>query len=163
MKRMRQWLAVGIAASLSACAAFDGKPLVLPTVGPAPLETPAAKGQGFLAVYSAWSYDANFFNRPTDYILISDDGKMDRPIRNQSEAFDQRPALVALPAGRYQVIARSETFGRIKVPVLIQESRTTFVYLDIITQPRVAGAETNKLVRLPDGSIVGWAAEAGVK
>jgi hypothetical protein len=160
---MKQRLAVGIAVSLSACAAFNGKPLLLPAVGPAPLETPAAKGQGFLVVYSGWVYDANFFNRPTDYILISADGKMDRPIRNQSESFDQRPALVALPAGRYQVIARSETYGRIKVPVLIKESRTTFVYLDIITQPRVAGSDTNKLVRLPDGSIVGWAAGAGDK
>jgi len=159
MKRIKQWLAVGLAAALSACASQRG-PMVLPTIGPAPVETSAGKGLGNLVVFTAWVQDRSF-DRHTDYILISDGGKLDKPIRNQADAFDQRPSVVVLPAGRYQVIAPSENYGRIKVPVLVQEGRTTFVYLDSSSQPRVAESETNKLVKLPDGSIAGWAADAG--
>jgi hypothetical protein len=159
MKRMNQWLAVGLVAALSACAIQRG-PLALPTIGPAPVETSAGKGLGNLVVFTAWVVDRSF-DRHTGYILISDDGKLDKPIRNQADAFDQRPAVVVLPPGKYQVIAPSENYGRIKVPVLIEEGRTTFIYLDSSSQPRVAKSEMNKLVKMPDGSIAGWAADAG--
>jgi hypothetical protein len=93
--------------------------------------------------------------------LVSDDGKLDKPIRNQSTGFDQRPSVVVLPAGRYSVIARSDNYGRIKVPVLIEEGRTTMVYLDSSSQPHVLKAEQEKLIKAPDGEIIGWAANAG--
>jgi len=158
MRVMNYLVLAGVVVSLSACA-FRHGPLVLRTIGPAPLEVPVPGTDGYLVVYSAWDVNSNF-DRHTSYIVASDDGKQDQPIQNQANIFDQRPAQVGLPPGTYRVIVSSENFGRLSVPVLIRKGETTVVYLDSNTQPAAAKSGDTNLVRLPDGSVMGWATNA---
>jgi hypothetical protein len=44
------------------------------------------------------------------------------------------------------------------VPVVIKRGRTTVVYLESNIQPRVPKSAGTNVVRLPDGTIAGWAA-----
>jgi hypothetical protein len=136
---------------------------VLEQVGPAPRGDNTApsnnsNAEGFLVVYSAWSnfVDQGSTAHHSRYTIASDDGKVSREVINHVDRFDEGPLELPLAPGAYQIRARSAHFGRVTVPVLIQEHRTTYVYLDGASRPDARLAQQTAAVKLPNGEIVGW-------
>ena len=150
---------------LSACS-FQTHPTVVQAVGPAPPEArlgSKAANQGYLVVYSAWSsfVDPGSVGHHSRYTVSSEDGTFKREIINHADRFDEGPVRLPLPAGSYQVTARSTHAGRVVVPVVIKERETTFVYLDGTAHPEAREDKHLTAVKLPNGEIVGWSANAG--
>jgi hypothetical protein len=137
---------------------------VLQPVGPAPQASVPADGEGYLVVYSAWSHfvDPGSTGHHSRYILSSDAGAVSREIINHVDRFDEGPIKLPLAPGSYHVSAHSAHFGRVSVPIVVKERQTTVVYLDGLSHPTAAGAQTNT-VRLPDGEIIGWSATVANK
>jgi hypothetical protein len=156
-------LIAGLLATLSACK-FHPAPMALQPVGPAPFERTAPYGKGQLIVYSAWDPVFNRYNvNHTPYTVAANDGKFVERIKNHLGPLDDDPTRVPLAAGSYTVTAQSQDYGMVVVPVAIETGRTTVLYLDGWTQPHPSAADKTKLVRLPDGQFVGWAASATEK
>jgi hypothetical protein len=93
----------------------------------------------------------------TAYTLEDAAGKSLREIDNRTGLFDSQPALVPLPAGRYQVRALAPGGSYVVVPVVVEANRTTVVDLDGTAVPQ--GVADADMVRLPDGHVVGWRAQ----
>lgn len=142
-----------------------------PTVRLAPVGPPwfrASLGQvdahetGFLTVYSATESqrvdDRNTYHPHTGYLIRNTNGSAFRWVENALYPRDEIPALVALPAGSYQIQAQDEQYGRVNVPVRIEPWRTTAVYLDGRSRPSFDTLNRTNSVRLPDGRMVGWRA-----
>lgn len=136
--------------------------LPLAEVGPPPPVAHSTVGQGYLVVYSATQdihLDRGIPYRPhTGYLVLRPNGKTVRWIPNRVGPMDLKPSLVDLPAGRYQVRAEAEDYGRVLVPVVIEPGRTTEVHLEGKGNWKPAGPalqETN-WVRFPDGEFIGW-------
>ena len=117
-----------------------------------------ADNAGFLVVYSAWSnfVDQGSTGHHSRYTITSDDGKISRVVINHADRFDEGPLRLALAPGSYHVSARSAHFGRVSVPVLIQQRQTTNVYLDGSAHHEAPADRQRDAVKLPDGEIVGW-------
>jgi hypothetical protein len=101
---------------------------VYPTVGPSEPEH-----VGYLVVYSATEpYEDGeiMYYTHTDYDLYSSRGVFLKRIRNSIEREDETPERVPLAPGRYLVQAESETDGIVRVPVVIDNGRTTVVNLE---------------------------------
>src|SRR5207244_7564539 len=92
----------------------------------------------------------------TDYIILSTNGTRFKFVRNSIAYVDETPALVRLPAGFYSIRAQDDNYGRITVPVLIQNGQTTTVYLEMRNPPSADQPDPTNTVRLPDGRVVGW-------
>ncbi len=143
--------------SLAACASRPQQAVVEP-VGPAPRAESIPGSDGLLVVYSAWSnfVDPGSTAHHSRYTITSDDGKISREVINHVDRFDEGPIQLSLVPGTYHVKARSAHFGRVDVPVLIQQHQTTYVYLDGSARPDSRLSQQTSAVKLPDGEIVGW-------
>jgi hypothetical protein len=62
---------------------------------------------------------------------------------------------VLLPAGHYKAAETAQKYGTIVVPVAIFAGETTPIHLDS-NEFAPTGAPNAKVVRLPDGRVVGW-------
>ncbi len=155
-------LLLPVAALLSSCASsYSG--LVLPPVGPSPEPSLASRDLGTLIVYSAYDVhesspgDYEHRRHYTDYKLLASDGKLVQKVHNDSNNVVREPAHVKLPPGNYQVVAESNGYGTVRVPVVIVAQRSTRVHLEGQewgeTTPALTAADA---VRLPDGRLVGW-------
>jgi hypothetical protein len=157
---LRLWALSGALVFLPACASRT-VPVTVQAVGPSPHEEANNSVHGFLVVYSAWGL-VNENKAPVDhhsrYTVTSDDGKMNQVIINHIDRFDEGPVHLPLPPGSYKVSALSAHAGRVIVPVVIESRQTTSVYLDGQTRPPIAADAKASLIRLPDGQVVGWAA-----
>jgi len=136
--------------------------LVLDPVGPAPASPEFASANGKLIVYSAFDAHAHFNDLPyrryySDYGIYSEEGKLLRTVHNRSNTPLELPREVELPAGDYRIVARANGYGMATVPVRIAAHRITSVHLE---GGRVAHLEPDNSVKLPDGRIVGWKANA---
>ena len=149
---------------ISGCS-FHSKPTVLEPVAPAPpglTENSKASNEGYLVVYSAWSsfVDPGSVGHHSRYTISADDGTLTREIINHADRFDEGPIRLPLGPGSYHVTARSAHAGRVVVPVVIKKRETTSVYLDG-SSPRGRSNQELHAVKLPNGEIVGWSANAG--
>ncbi len=144
-----------LAGFLSACGTA---PLRTEPVGAAPAKT-TNLGRGYLRVYSATEEhhadNTTVFRPHTDYWLRYPNGRLEW-IRNHLGRADENPARVSLPAGSYEVLADSEDYGRVEVPVNIEPRETTMVYLDGGAPKRLDSGAGDNLARLPNGQILGW-------
>ena len=137
--------------------------LVLDPVGPPP-SSGAVGDNGNLVVYSAHDPHANFNGLEnhiayTDYRIFSKDGSVLQKVRNDAGRIAGGPATVELPVGDYQVEARANGYGLVKVPVVIKGNQVTVVHLDGGgSWPNRAEMIQAGAVRLPDGRVVGWRA-----
>jgi hypothetical protein len=138
-------------------------PLALAPVGPQP-GLPAMSGStGSLQVFSATQPSnpigdigsASSFQVHSGYNINDASGRQAGFVFNHTSDLDERPDLVKLPAGHYQIEAQSACCGLVMVPVVIEDGRTTFVHLDRSWWPPGRTA-TNQVVFLPDGEGVGW-------
>lgn len=161
MKNLSLCLCIGSTVLLSACATC---PRVAP-VGPAPVSAGyTAPGRGTLVVYSAWSCFDNYLTSDhSSYTIYSDDGKRVKWVPNciEGDFTVEPPTRVSLPAGSYKIKAEGGEYGWVEVPVIIKSGQTTPVYLDGGRHSIDSLATQNNSVSLPDGQIVGWAANPG--
>jgi hypothetical protein len=161
--RFKPFLLIAVGALLAGCASMKNN-LVSDTVGPAPMPSAQSNsGQGTLTVYSGYQVNAGF-NNPnpnspvhSNYKILDQDKKLLEWIHNATRDMSQSVVPVNLPAGKYYVVARSNNFGIVTVPVIIVAGRETVLHLDG-RQTSPEGMPTNPAdaVCLPDGEIVGW-------
>jgi hypothetical protein len=99
----------------------------LPAVGP---QHPAKSGT--LIVYSATEEhndgDVHYYPH-TSYEIYSQNGRPLRDVRNHISLCDETPDAIPLSPGKYAIIAKSETQGLVRVPVLIANGLPTVVNL----------------------------------
>ena len=96
----------------------------------------------------------------TAYFIYQTNGNVLRWVQNAVGNIDETPTLVRLPAGIYSVVAEDDDYGRITIPVLIGGGETTTVHLDGGRLPPDGTGNAVDTVRLPNGRIVGWKANA---
>jgi hypothetical protein len=148
-------------ALLAGCAGMRSD-FALDTVGPMPNQAaPLGSGPGTLIVYSAGKVNADFNSRDpnrrecSDYKILDSHKKLVEHVHNVSDNIFQGPVLVDLPPGKYFVVARSNGYGVVTVPVMIETGLQTILHLDG-GWPNEPVFNQNNAVRLPDGEIVGW-------
>jgi len=109
-------------------------PLSPGAVRPGNLDYRTELPQGYLKVYSATDKfndgDAWYFPH-SSYAIYTIDGKLLKNVKNHRSAGDEVPEVVALPAGTYTVVARSERDGIAHVLVLIKEGQQAILDLDL--------------------------------
>jgi hypothetical protein len=149
---------------LAGCAS-NGPGLVLAPVGPSAFHARAGSA-GSLVVFSAYDQGAHFNDLPyrrvhSDYSILATDGKLLQTVHNDNGTAVGSPKEVLLPAGRYQIVARANGYGAVTVPVVVGTNQTTTVHLEGGNPwgSKAPSAQANP-VRLPDGQIVGWRADA---
>jgi len=139
--------------------------LVLEPVGPhaaSPASKLALAGSGFLQVHSATETrevgNFLFYFPHTAYSIYGTNGNRLRWVQNAVGDTDEAPSIVHLPAGFYTIVAQDTDYGRVTVPIVVEDAETTVVFLDA---SRVFPAEplnAANVVCLPNGRIVGWKA-----
>ena len=137
-------------------------PIVLETVGP---ESPgrSGTGKGYLLVYSATDKvqdgKLDFFPH-TGYTVYDATGKFVHYTPNRVGNTDPVPVTIPLAAGIYKVVARAELYGRVTVPVKIDNGKLTVVYLERGGMPQKVRPKNREFITLPKGDIVGVKEEA---
>jgi hypothetical protein len=150
---------------MAGCASSDSK-LVLAPVGPPQPPMVSLNSDGTLLVYTAYQtgvpspYLPENLRQHSDYDLRGDDGKLLRHISNQAGDQSEAPVPVPLPAGSYKIVARTNGFGLVTVPVVIVAGRLTELHLEggASWSAKHAFNDSNS-VRLPDGEVIGWKAD----
>jgi hypothetical protein len=147
----------------SGCA-FGSRDMVLGPVGPQLLTADALAPKGYMKVYSSTEGhndgDVHYYPH-TSYTVYSDDGRtVVKKVANAISIHDEDPALVDMPAGNYTVLAESEYYGMVKIKVVIEPGKLTTVNLEYNNpSPHDLSNGSADLVRLPNGSVVGWRAK----
>lgn len=171
MSRLRPiLLVIGAAWFCSACAHHPEVVEVVEAVGPAPLLPSAAPPHGFLRVYTPTEEnedDQAFYYPHRDFTILAPGGEVLKRVRNADHKWDETPARVPLPVGSYRIRSWTRRSEIATVPVVVEQGRTTEVYLDgsfaglearrdtFGTLPDV-GARRDTVVELPNGEIIGW-------
>jgi hypothetical protein len=141
---------------LAGCAS---KPVALAPIGPRPGDRIAYVSTGHLRVFSDTKTreigENSFYYTHTGYTIRDPSGKIVQYVRNHVGSMDETPTLVTIPSGSYLVVAESSRYGRVTVPVKIQDGRTTVVHLDGDWKA-ASSVSSNEVIRLPDGEAVGW-------
>jgi hypothetical protein len=149
-------LGAAIMPFLAGCAST---PVALSPVGPEPTSRAAAVPRGGLRVFSDTEAhvigDGPAYYTHTGYSILDEFGKVVKYVPNHIGDMDESPSMVAVPAGDYKIVAESSSYGRVTVPVLIEEGKTTSIHLDREWRPS-ANVASNELVYLPDGEAIGW-------
>ena len=111
----------------------DRHPLFPGAVRPGYVDYRTESAQGYLKVYSAtdeYNDGGLAYYSHSSYAIYTTDGKLFKRVENHVSPTDESPDLVALPDGRYLVIARSEDHGDVGIRVSIKEGRLTVLDLD---------------------------------
>ena len=90
--------------------------------------------RGYLKVYTATDeFDDGglTYHAHSSYTVYTTDGKVFKNVENHISRSDEMPEVVALPAGSYTVVARSEKDGYVRVHFVIKAGRRTIVDLDL--------------------------------
>ncbi len=133
----------------------------LDPVGPrsgAALSPAPANARGWLIVYSdTFASDSGQIRTlpHREYTIQDASGKFVERVANHTSLADKTPERVALSPGRYRVIARGSGVGVVETPVLIVPGDVTEVNLDYPGMSSTELGNTNDVVRLADGRIVG--------
>jgi len=89
-------------------------------------------------------------------------GRLLRTVPNRVGAWGEDPTRVGLMPGRYRIEALANSYGLVSVPVVIVANEVTTVHLEGSPEwPASPAFNAINSVRLPDGVVVGWKAEAG--
>ena len=112
----------------------DSDPLSIGAVRPGTLDYRTESAQGYLKVYSAtdeFNDGGLAYYSHSSYAIYTIDGELFKSVENHISRSDESPELVALPAGSYLVIARSNRQGDVGIRVAIKPSQRTVLYLDL--------------------------------
>lgn len=155
MKKINVMLAAAI--SIQLLAGCSSTPVKLDPVGPALSSTHVPSGwlRVFTATKTVPSGDSTYYYPHTGYRIYTESGKLLEYVPNHIDATGESPTLLQIPAGRYNVLARSEPYNRVIVPIAIQAGKTTEIHLGAHWQAP-ANVPTNQFVYFPDGRPVGW-------
>jgi hypothetical protein len=161
MKRFSFHAALAIAAVATGCVT-PRSTLATQRVGPDPaVVATSADTMGTLRVYAEFEDAGHGRRRHGDYRIEFDDGRPPMTVHNQNLSGNDGPAERTLAPGTYRVFARAKGYGLVTVPVSIESGVATEVHLERSGEARGAAAPgTASLVRLPDGTPVGWKAIA---
>jgi hypothetical protein len=113
--------------------AGDNNPLYIGGV-PGTLDRRTEPLQGYLKVYSAtdeFNDGGLAYYSHSSYAIYKTDGALFKTVENHVSLSDESPELVALPAGSYLVIARSNRHGDVSIRVAIEAAQLTVLDLDI--------------------------------
>jgi len=138
-------------------------PVALDPIGPALTrqKSPASDptGEGWLRVYTATDTVPDgktaYYYPHTGYEIYTKDGKLLEHVPNRISDMDESATLLKIQAGHYRVMAQSEAYNAVSVPVTIQPGEITEVHLGCHWKAP-ATASTNEIVYFPDGRPVGW-------
>ena len=152
-------------ALLSGCA-IEKNATVLDTVGPPMSQSTAASStNGTLVVYSAYEVNADFNARDpnspeySDYNILTADDRLLQKVHNNSGTILQEAVPVGLSPGKYHIVAHSNGYGYLVVPVIIAAGQTTTLHLEGDGfWPNESAFNRINAVRLPDGVVIGWKA-----
>jgi hypothetical protein len=171
MKSIRLISAAAMVLGIVGCA--TPPPVELKAIGPNPESRSKQEATGRLEVFSAlepngecdgsilyWDMDRRILYQHTDYDIYNLDGRRVLHVLNTFRPRDLTPRVVALPPGKYIVVAKAREALRVKVPVDIGAGRTSKVHLDDNWEIP-SNTPKDVLVSLPSGSPVGWRAEHG--
>jgi hypothetical protein len=109
-------------------------PLSIGVVRPKTLNDPTESAHGYLKVYSAideFNDGGLAYYSHSSYAIYTIDGELFKSVENHISPRDESPELVALPAGSYLVIARSNRQGDVRIRVAIEEGQLTVLDLDL--------------------------------
>jgi len=156
-----------LALLLNGCATTPPALTLAPVGPPAHPSVPIADG-GTLVVYSAYE-TGQIDTDPPDgvrqhsaYRLYDAQGRLLRTVPNRVGAWGEDPTRVGLMPGRYRIEALANSYGLVSVPVVIVANEVTTVHLEGSPEwPASPAFNAINSVRLPDGVVVGWKAEAG--
>jgi hypothetical protein len=112
----------------------DGDPLSIGAVRPGTLDYRTESAQGYLKVYSAtdeFNDGGLAYYSHSSYAIYTIDGEFFKSVENHISRSDESPELVALPAGSYLVIARSNRHGDVGIRVAIKAGQLTVLDLDL--------------------------------
>src|SRR6266436_9089323 len=112
----------------------DSDPLSIGAVRPGTLDHRTESAQGYLKVYSAtdeFNDGGLAYYSHSSYAIYTIDGELFKSVENHISPSDESPELVALPAGSYLVIARSNRQGDVGIGVAIKARRLTVLDLDL--------------------------------
>jgi hypothetical protein len=163
MKSINCLLGTLVISMFAGCAST---PVTLAPVGPNPLgqSTPS---RGALQVFSSLAEQNDdqsqggdgspVWYQHTPYKIYNLEGKLVKRVGNTIGHYEEAPERVALPAGRYLVVAQATDYFWVSVPVVIDRGRTTRVHLDDSWKLPSETPQTS-VVSLPDGIPVGWRA-----
>jgi hypothetical protein len=118
---------------------------------------------GALQVYTATEQhavgDNTCYYPHTGYLIYNDHGQKVKYVINHVGTMDESPMVVSLPTGSYTIVAESDAYGRVRIPVVVRPSRTTEVHLERGWKPPL-NATASDTVQMPDGQPIGWRADA---
>lgn len=163
--------------------ALPTKIIVKEPVGPSPASvSDAASREGRLQVFSARERAPSDVNKEmflgnefdhndylyekahTDYFVYDAQGKLVEKVKNASAVKDLSPIPVHLPAGTYRIEADAELSNgsafTVDLPVVIKPGLTTAVHLGKDWKPKAKPVASLPLVRIYEGRIIGWRADA---
>jgi hypothetical protein len=112
----------------------DSDPLSIGAVRPETLDDRTESAQGYLKVYSAtdeFNDGGLAYYSHSSYAIYTIDGKPFKSVENHISPSDESPELVALPAGSYLVIARSNRQRDVGIRVAIKAGQLTVLDLDL--------------------------------
>ena len=122
-----------------AAAGSTPKTKTLAPVGPEPTccRCAAAGVNGYLTVFTATqksmplaSDDTWLFDLHTGYDIYDPAGKLLKFVPNHTSNLDASPDQVSLADGHYNIVALSGQYGRVTVPVTIENGKATVVHLE---------------------------------
>jgi hypothetical protein len=155
---------INIILSLVGCTIMVGcssTPIVLEPVGPAPANAAVPSHEGFLQVYTATEPhpdgDDTYYPH-SSYHILTEAGKLWKYVPNHTGTMDESPAVVRIPAGNYKVVARTDGYGRVTVPVVVKGDKLTEVKLETWGRKKTPLTNEAAVVQLPNGYVVGWRA-----
>jgi hypothetical protein len=163
MKTFKSLFGLVLAAAFAGCATRATTAVNQP-VGP-DLAQPRVRpnqGNGQLVVYTALEVAdpvSADFPTHTSYVIYDSTGKLLREVDNRSGPFYQTPKTISLPPGEYKVEGRATNSGRVDVPVIVKENKTTTVDLEGTNLPQHKPTGAGQWVRLPDGQVIGMKVE----
>ncbi len=112
----------------------DSDPLSIGAVRPGTLDHRTESAQGYLKVYSAtdeFNDGGLAYYSHSSYAIYTIDGELFKTVENHISRSGESPELVALPAGFYLVIARSNRQGDVGIRVVIKAGQLTVLDLDL--------------------------------
>src|SRR6266436_8557558 len=136
--------------------AGDSDPLSIGAVRPGRLEHRTESAQGYLKVYSAtdeFNDGALAYYSHSAYAIYTIEGELFKTVENHISRSDESSELVALPAGFYLVIARSNRQGDVGIRVAIKARHLTVLDLDL--GERDGQTVTFARVVAPGGQLIG--------
>jgi hypothetical protein len=102
--------------------------------------------QGSLVVYSATDpFDDGGvpYNAHSSYAIYTTDGRLFKNVENHISRSDEIPEVVTLPARSYEIEARSERDGYVRVRLVIKAGRQTILDLDSREKESPSGIARN--------------------